>query len=82
MTHTTYNKEKETNLKDNRCLNRINYVIFKINPMFSVNKLTSIHQLHIKRIHTQENAFRFGFASMNEPELEEAVSCLKAALKN
>ena len=54
----------------------------KINPTFSVNKLESVPQLHIKRIHTQENAFRFGFASMNEPELEEAVLCLKAALKN
>ncbi|WP_343624147.1 PLP-dependent aminotransferase family protein [Flavobacterium lindanitolerans] len=54
----------------------------KINPTFSVNKLESVPQLHIKRIHTQENAFRFGFASMNEPELEEAVLCLKAVLEN
>jgi len=53
----------------------------KINPMFSVIKLKSVPQLHIKRIHEQENAFRFGFASMNEKELEEAVLCLKEVLR-
>ncbi|MBH8575616.1 aminotransferase class I/II-fold pyridoxal phosphate-dependent enzyme, partial [Nostocaceae cyanobacterium CENA369] len=53
----------------------------KINPMFSVIKLKSVPQLHIKRIHEQENAFRFGFASMNEKELEEAVLCLREVLR-
>lgn len=54
----------------------------KINPAFSVSKLASVPQLHIKRIHEQENAFRFGFASMNEKELEEAVLCLKTGLES
>lgn len=54
----------------------------KLNSLFSVNKLTTLPQLDIKRIHEQENAFRFGFASMNEKELEEAVLCLKTALEN
>ncbi|WP_447636901.1 MocR-like pyridoxine biosynthesis transcription factor PdxR [Flavobacterium microcysteis] len=52
----------------------------KINPIFSVINLKSLPQLHIKRIHEQENAFRFGFASMNEKELEEAVLCLREVL--
>ncbi|MEZ0007172.1 GntR family transcriptional regulator/MocR family aminotransferase [Flavobacterium sp. 28YEA47A] len=54
----------------------------KINPRFSVCKLESVPQLYIKRIHKQENAFRFGFASMNEKELEEAVLCLKVGLES
>ncbi|TPD71248.1 MocR-like pyridoxine biosynthesis transcription factor PdxR [Flavobacterium microcysteis] len=53
----------------------------KINSPFLVSKLESVPQLHIKRIDKQENAFRFGFASMNEKELEEAVLCLREVLR-
>ena len=50
----------------------------KLLPEYSINKLQNIPQLKIVRIDTEQNAFRFGFASMDEKELEAAVSILQA----
>ncbi|MCF3107597.1 PLP-dependent aminotransferase family protein [Niabella sp. CC-SYL272] len=49
-------------------------------PEYPVNRLEAITQLKILRIDTVQNAFRFGFASMNEKELETAVHVLKESL--
>lgn len=50
----------------------------KLLPEYSINKLQNIPQLKIVRVDTEQNAFRFGFASMDEKELEAAVSILQA----
>lgn len=47
---------------------------------FSVEQLLNHPQLAIKRVDKELNAFRFGFASMNEAELEQAVLLLKRIL--
>ncbi len=53
----------------------------KLNPGFSVTRLVSSTRLEITRWDENENAFRFGFASMNEDELKQAVDLLKAGLQ-
>lgn len=45
----------------------------KLLPDFSVTKLNGTARLKIRRIDMKQNAFRFGFASMDEKELELAV---------
>lgn len=52
----------------------------KLKQAFSVEKLAKIDQLQIKQIYPNENAFRFGFASMTEQELEQAILLLKKHL--
>lgn len=56
-------------------------VWIKLNPDFSIVKLVANKQLEITRWNEYQNAFRFGFASMNETELSQAVTLLKTALK-
>lgn len=49
----------------------------KVFPEYPVSFLMRNSQLKIIRVDEEHNAFRFGFASMNEKELEEAVDVLK-----
>jgi len=49
----------------------------RMNSEYSVRKLTQIPDLEIIRTDEEQNAFRFGFASMDEKELEAAVDILK-----
>ncbi|MCD2422054.1 PLP-dependent aminotransferase family protein [Niabella pedocola] len=51
-------------------------------PEYPADRLVAIPQLKILRLDATQNAFRFGFASMNEKELEAAVYALKKALKS
>ncbi|UUC44801.1 MocR-like pyridoxine biosynthesis transcription factor PdxR [Flavobacterium cerinum] len=44
---------------------------------YTVASLKAVNHLIIKEIDETNNAFRFGFASLNEQELEEAVMTLK-----
>lgn len=53
----------------------------KVLPQYSISHLTEIPQLKIIRIDKEHNAFRFGFASMNEKELEAAVEILQKAFE-
>ena len=46
-----------------------------------LNDVLNHPQLSIKRSDVSLNAFRFGFASMNEKELEQAVLLLKAIIE-
>lgn len=55
-------------------------VWIKLLPGFPVSRLTSMPQLQITRVDYEYNAFRFGFASMNEKELREAVDFLETTL--
>ena len=56
----------------------------KLHPEYSVAKLRerTLRFLHFKGIYLNENAFRFGFASMNEKELEGTVLILEDHLKS
>lgn len=54
----------------------------KLNTNFSVNELESPNEVQIIRIDPEQNAFRFGFASLNEKELERAVDYLKTNLEH
>ncbi|MBB1151387.1 PLP-dependent aminotransferase family protein [Myroides sp. NP-2] len=47
---------------------------------YVIEQLMTHPQLAIKRVDTELNAFRFGFASMNEQELEQAVLLLKTII--
>ncbi|KMQ64868.1 GntR family transcriptional regulator [Chryseobacterium angstadtii] len=51
----------------------------KLSPEYPVHRLLEIPQLKILRTDEKSNAFRFGFASMDEKELEKIVDFLKAA---
>lgn len=51
-----------------------------LHKAYPVNKLSG-NELKITRNHTELNAFRFGFASMNEDELQSAVNILENQLK-
>lgn len=53
----------------------------KLRPDLPVTLLTTNTKLWILRIDTDENAFRFGFASKNEEELKQAVGFLKRELR-
>jgi len=50
-------------------------------PAYPVERLQAIPRLKILGANGQQNAFRFGFASMNETELTAAVYLLKETLK-
>ncbi len=52
----------------------------KLLPDYPVSILKSTPGLQVKRIDLEENAFRFGFASLDENELELSVSMLEKAL--
>ena len=49
----------------------------KLKPAFPISQLISNTKLQIIRIDKEQNAFRFGFASLNETELEQTVEFLK-----
>ena len=51
-----------------------------LNKGFSVEQLQSNEALQIVRLDNELNAFRFGFASMNETELELAVNAIEKLL--
>lgn len=51
-------------------------------PEYPVSHLTQIPQLKILRADEKLNAFRFGFASMDEKELETTVNFLKTVLSS
>ncbi|RFS20141.1 PLP-dependent aminotransferase family protein [Chitinophaga silvatica] len=53
----------------------------KVKPEFPIEGLQSNQQLQIKSIDIRENAFRFGFASLNEKELELAVTILEGIFR-
>ncbi|WP_214227966.1 PLP-dependent aminotransferase family protein [Pedobacter sp. B4-66] len=46
-------------------------------PQYPISQLKEMPGLKIKRISAEQNAFRFGFASMDEKELEQTVEFLK-----
>lgn len=52
----------------------------KLLPEHAVGKLTDSTKLKIMRVDVEQNAFRFGFASLNEEELQEAVCHLEERL--
>ncbi|WP_400260824.1 aminotransferase class I/II-fold pyridoxal phosphate-dependent enzyme [Sphingobacterium sp. SG20118] len=52
-----------------------------LRPEFSIEKLQLNRSLKIARIAVEQNAFRFGFASLTEDELNRAVSELNKAFK-
>ena len=52
----------------------------RLRPEYPVTALEGSPLLHIKGVYARENAFRFGFASMNEEELESAVDGIYAIL--
>lgn len=49
----------------------------KLKPAFPISQLISNTKLQIIRIDKEQNAFRFGFASLDETELEQTVEFLK-----
>lgn len=53
----------------------------KLCPDISLKVLSSASQIWIKQIYPEENAFRFGFASMNEKEMDAAVELLEKILR-
>lgn len=57
-------------------------VWIRLKPKYKVLELTKISQLKIIRINEEQNAFRFGFASMNEHELETTVLLIEKGLKS
>ncbi|WP_079241780.1 PLP-dependent aminotransferase family protein [Chryseobacterium indologenes] len=57
-------------------------VWLQLKDSYSVNTLKTHPQLKIKQIDEKENAFRLGFASKNEKELEDAVLLIKKILTN
>ncbi|MBV8325189.1 PLP-dependent aminotransferase family protein [Chryseobacterium sp.] len=52
-----------------------------LNADFSVIRLAKSPLITITRWDAEQNAFRFGFASLNETELEQAVDLLKTELE-
>lgn len=53
----------------------------KVRSDLPVEQLYSNVKLHIIRIDETQNAFRFGFASLNDKELEQAVDTLRIELQ-
>lgn len=53
----------------------------KLLPGYSIDQLIEDPKLRIIRIDKEQNAFRFGFASMDENELEAAVGILRRRLE-
>lgn len=56
-------------------------VWIKLLPAYPVGRLQAVPRLKILRADPEQNAFRFGFASMNETELTAAVQLLKESLR-
>lgn len=52
-----------------------------LKPPFDVRELVSGTAFHISGIDAERNAFRFGFASMQEREIEHAVSLIEKRLQ-
>ena len=52
-----------------------------LNPNYAITRLVANTQVKIIRWNAEQNAFRFGFASMNETELTQAVEALKMGLE-
>jgi len=52
-----------------------------LKPKYKVLELTKTPQLKLLRINEEQNAFRFGFASMNEQELETTVFLIEKKLR-
>lgn len=52
-------------------------VWIKLNDGFSVEQLQLNESLQIVRFDYELNSFRFGFASMNEQELQSAVNAIE-----
>lgn len=57
-------------------------VWIRLSPEYPVSHLTQIPQLKILRADEKLNAFRFGFASMDEKELETTVNFLQTILSS
>lgn len=55
-------------------------IYIKLLPTYSASGLKELHLLRIVKVYEEQNAFRFGFASMNEEELKEAVDILENTL--
>ncbi|MBD3907248.1 PLP-dependent aminotransferase family protein [Chryseobacterium sp. Ch-15] len=53
----------------------------KLLPQYPISQLEVMKGLKIKTINLEQNAFRFGFASMNEKELEDVVHLLSLEFK-
>ncbi len=53
----------------------------KLKPGYTIDRLITGQQLRITRVDPELQAFRFGFASMQEQELEEAVMLIRQALQ-
>ncbi len=53
----------------------------KLLPQYPISQLLAMNGLTIKRVSIEQNAFRFGFASMDEQELENAVDLLVMQLQ-
>lgn len=53
----------------------------RLNDGYSVLRFKNVSRFQITRIDETGNAFRFGFASLNEPELLDAVVFLKTILE-
>lgn len=49
----------------------------QLHSEYPVDRLKECTHLKIRRVYPEQNAFRFGFASMDEQELETAVSLLQ-----
>jgi len=54
----------------------------KLLPQYPVSRLQEIPKLKIVRVYAAQNAFRFGFASMDEDELKAAVNALEKKLSS
>jgi len=57
-------------------------VWIRLREGYSLSCLKTTDHFHIARMDAKQNAFRFGFASLNETELTEAVLYLKSILEN
>lgn len=57
-------------------------IYIKLRPEYSVDHLKETQLLKILKVYNEQNAFRFGFASMNEEELKAAVNALEQKLKS
>ena len=53
----------------------------KLNPKIPIARLVANTKFKIIRWDMEQNAFRFGFASMDETELIQAVESLKTELE-
>lgn len=49
----------------------------QIKPQYSVGLLQEIPRVQLPKIFEEQNAFRFGFASMNKDELEASVVAIE-----